>query len=742
TWGALPVRRKPKSTRRKHPRRRKGRASGEGFLDAAGASPTVEDGSRPDRACTESTATPRASTMLSTSDSTKLLPRSSSASAMKKMGADGSDGSGIGEDGLVRKSSVAESCVPADGVNSSDNSDHDCGASGKESVERVSDGSEAVLRRDRSLSRPRADDVAGVDGEDDTAVTSGGVDSGDNPSAVETESQPTTAAMASVTHLRGGSGEGVDECFPSTGDDKDTVVTGSCDEAPAEPHEKEGGTPQEINPPKSTWIGRGASDDDGDAPSTRSLVQEQASTSAGIVPSPPADVEGGEARPLGQTRADGGAGLPTASNTVQDASVVDDKHRRNTPIIPSVATATAQDTGSTAEGVAATEPIAIETAQGGALHDHVLRENIESSAAPSTLEDGANAVAASNGAPEAASSDVPPGDESKMGPMMAGTVVASKIPIAYTASSVSAEAGSMSSPAQCVFPGDDAPAMRQMIVAVETVAPDVEAWLTGEPSAAKVFDAAFCGESSDGGIRFENGSAADLRGFHTPHGGSFTDLCELSVLTGSSASEGMGQAQHDRLFAAVGSGSTTPTLSTTTPAAASTAASLRATVEKNENGSGRSTPAVNSLEAARETPAASSTAGATTHNSGSSWGIVDESNRGGGARLSSTMPGVMPTAADVAAGAMGPLRLVPAMSLSGHLISPEVRRGEGGQEAYKCARKAFVSELVTWHHFSRSAKEILKDPRLLVLIDGRLLSFSDALPHLVSASVFGRSLIQ
>lgn len=480
--------------------------------------------------------------MLSTSDSTKLLPRSSSASAMKKMGADGSDGSGIGEDGLVGKSSVAESCVPADGVNSSDNSDHDCGASGKESVERVSDGSEAVLRRDRSLSRPRADDVAGVDGEDDTAVTSGGVDSGDNPSAVETESQPTTAAMASVTHLRGGSGEGVDECFPSTGDDKDTVVTGSCDEAPAEPHEKEGGTPQEINPPKSTWIGRGASDDDGDAPSTRSLVQEQASTSAGIVPSPPADVEGGEARPLGQTRADGGAGLPTASNTVQDASVVDDKHRRNTPIIPSVATATAQDTGSTAEGVAATEPIAIETAQGGALHDHVLRENIESSAAPSTLEDGANAVAASNGAPEAASSDVPPGDESKMGPMMAGTVVASKIPIAYTASSVSAEAGSMSSPAQCVFPGDDAPAMRQMIVAVETVAPDVEAWLTGEPSAAKVFDAAFCGESSDGGSV----------GTRTPHSPPTPPTQQPSRFSRSDApSPGMVSDQSDPTTAAV-----------------------------------------------------------------------------------------------------------------------------------------------------------------------------------------------
>lgn len=47
-------------------------------------------------------------------------------------------------------------------------------------------------------------------------------------------------------------------------------------------------------------------------------------------------------------------------------------------------------------------------------------------------------------------------------------------------------------------------------------------------------------------------------------------------------------------------------------------------------------------------------------------------------------------------------RTMPVMSLSGHLISPEVRRGEGGAEAHKCARNAFVSKLVTWYHFSRS----------------------------------------
>lgn len=39
-------------------------------------------------------------------------------------------------------------------------------------------------------------------------------------------------------------------------------------------------------------------------------------------------------------------------------------------------------------------------------------------------------------------------------------------------------------------------------------------------------------------------------------------------------------------------------------------------------------------------------------------------------------------------------------------------------------------------------QEILRDPRLLVAINGRLLTFSEALPHLVSDSVFGRSLLQ
>lgn len=43
----------------------------------------------------------------------------------------------------------------------------------------------------------------------------------------------------------------------------------------------------------------------------------------------------------------------------------------------------------------------------------------------------------------------------------------------------------------------------------------------------------------------------------------------------------------------------------------------------------------------------------------------------------------------------------PVLSLSGHLISPEVRRGEGGGEVKKWARDAFMDEAVVWDKFSR-----------------------------------------
>lgn len=39
-------------------------------------------------------------------------------------------------------------------------------------------------------------------------------------------------------------------------------------------------------------------------------------------------------------------------------------------------------------------------------------------------------------------------------------------------------------------------------------------------------------------------------------------------------------------------------------------------------------------------------------------------------------------------------------------------------------------------------QEILQDPRLLVAIEGRLMTLSEALPHLIAASVFRHSLLQ
>lgn len=46
----------------------------------------------------------------------------------------------------------------------------------------------------------------------------------------------------------------------------------------------------------------------------------------------------------------------------------------------------------------------------------------------------------------------------------------------------------------------------------------------------------------------------------------------------------------------------------------------------------------------------------------------------------------------------------PVFSLSGHLISPEVRGGKSGEEAHRIARRAFESKLVGWEEFSRNPK--------------------------------------
>lgn len=135
-------------------------------------------------------------------------------------------------------------------------------------------------------------------------------------------------------------------------------------------------------------------------------------------------------------------------------------------------------------------------------------------------------------------------------------------------------------------------------------------------------------------------SNTDLKGFHTPHGGSASDLTELSYTTDrDSAGEGMGH-----LIAA--------------------AAALGP--EDRET-----------LTTAAATPAAVAAAAA------------------GGAGLS-----VIPPKATSC----------PVMSLSGNLIGPGIRRGEGGGEVKKWARDAFMKEAVTWEDFS-SFPQVRADQR-------------------------------
>lgn len=69
-------------------------------------------------------------------------------------------------------------------------------------------------------------------------------------------------------------------------------------------------------------------------------------------------------------------------------------------------------------------------------------------------------------------------------------------------------------------------------------------------------------------------------------------------------------------------------------------------------------------------------------------------------------PGQSATGGTAGLPAAGPPRRTaplspPVMSLSGHLIGPEVRRGQGSGEVNKWARDAFLKEAVTWEDFSR-----------------------------------------
>ncbi|CAM9647090.1 unnamed protein product [Scytosiphon promiscuus] len=228
------------------------------------------------------------------------------------------------------------------------------------------------------------------------------------------------------------------------------------------------------------------------------------------------------------------------------------------------------------------------------------------------------------------------------------------------------DSSSTLAPKRCIFPGDEDSEMNEEVVAVERLSSDAEAWLTGGPTVGR---AEYDGDGAGHGgrrsspraavassaapslvgksSRSVDGSNVDLKGFHTPYGGSATDLTELSPAAD-------GQDGMSRLLA----------------------------------------EAAASLEPSDD------------------WSMEP---------LSPTDRGVEAVRTASAGAAVGTA---------------------GGEEVNKWARDAFVKEAVTWEDFSRYPKEILQDPRLLVAMEGHLMSVPEALPHLIAASVFGHSLRQ
>lgn len=243
---------------------------------------------------------------------------------------------------------------------------------------------------------------------------------------------------------------------------------------------------------KVPWIGRGSSNDGFDGPSTRSTgtlmpgQPPERPAPQGLLPFLTAGVAGGgtpqaggaELHPPAATTMS--AATPTLSQQVAAAfeamavpttSLYDerrdtdvDKHDDNTPH-PSDVFPTSED----------------HQLQGISRKD-ADRESVagySSAAVPETqaAEVALRSAVAGEVYATAPSGAVPTSDRRSLSPLVAN------------ASSTST---------RCVFPGDGASEMNEMVVAVETLVPDVEAWLSGDPAAVKVFDAAFTGASSDG----------------------------------------------------------------------------------------------------------------------------------------------------------------------------------------------------------------------------------------------------
>ncbi|CAN0438875.1 unnamed protein product, partial [Ectocarpus sp. 12 AP-2014] len=398
--------------------------------------------------------------------------------------------------------------------------------------------------------------------------------------------------------------------------------------------------------------------------------------------------------------------------------------------------------GATAAAVTTTkrEPEAVRVSDGDhlALAHLLLRAREDSSCLPSHREDQDKGV---DPLPPATTAE-PPVAGSGVGAAEAGQTNAP--PSSQEPGPAALAAAPSLPPKGCIFPGDVESEMNQEVVAIETLSADAEAWLTGEPAsggkemaAEGVIVASASGSSLGDKPRSRHGSNVDLKGFHTPHGGSSTDLTELSPAT----ERGPGEAGMGCLLAAVaGAASTTARGGPDDDGGGASREGWGQPRSPSREG-GMMPPGGWSVGPQSPSGASAVTRGGSTAPSGGRRAAAAEGD------VFLGEPGQSATGWKAGLPAAGPPRRTatssrPVMSLSGHLIGPEVRRGQGSGEVNKWARDAFLKEAVTWEDFSRYPQEIVQDPRLLVAVEGLLLSLPEALPHLIAASVFGNSLPQ
>ncbi|CAM9556983.1 unnamed protein product, partial [Ectocarpus sp. 13 AM-2016] len=791
TWGALPVRRKPKSGRRKHnARRARGRRATSDMDESCLASvASVEEagGARMTRASTaaeSSTGTPWPSSPPSTAAAVMSRVRS----LQDHLGGGSGSGSGDEEPTAVAWAIGAEEISGSSGGEGG-------GGGGVTTGSRAGGGGERAppLTQDTGLSptstfrgneggggalavapcRPAPGIDAGGAGQTGShhPPSTGGGERQDAPvvdSRAPLAKPIPPASSGGDVFVAAGVGTGASlSADPSAAGER-----GAADAAAGQPQA----------PSTSPWIGRGGSDDGGsdddggggESPSpppaavavhppqgvasggeghdgetemricvTDVLLETEESESP-CLPQPPG--EGGELRhpSLLQALAPApaalrGDALPAAAEGGGVSRAHEDEPRGmdeggGPPSSP----------GETAAAVTTTkrEPEAVRVSDGDhlALAHLLLRAREDSSCLPSHREDQEKGV-----------DPLPPATAA--GPPVAGSGVRAAEAGQTSATPSSQEPGPAAlaaapslPPQGCIFPGDVESEMNQEVVAIETLSADAEAWLTGEPAsggeemaAQRVIVASASGSSLGDKPRSRHGSNVDLKGFHTPHGGSSTDLTELSPAT----ERGPGEAGVDCLLAAVTGAATKTAIGVPDDDGGGASREGWGQPRSPPREGGIMPPGGWSVGPQSPSGASAVTRGGSTAPSGGRRAAAAAAE--GDVFLGE--PGQSATGGEAGLRAAGPPRRTapsspPVMSLSGHLIGPEVRRGQGSGEVNKWARDAFLKEAVTWEDFSRYPQEIVQDPRLLVAVEGQLLSLSEALPHLIAASVFGNSLPQ